>query len=82
MIDPSEYSILIKKVKIDNETLFVAEVKELPDLREYAYSYHEAYELALEGIEILSELAQDMHRGFPQPEIYQPLWSAVPAVAA
>jgi predicted RNase H-like HicB family nuclease len=71
MIDPYEYSILIKKVRIDDESLFVAAVRELPDLKEYAPSYSEAYELIIEAIQLLYELAQEMHRDFPLPKVYQ-----------
>ena len=67
MIDPAKYIISIKKVFIDDEWLFRATVKELPHVAEYAESYGEAYDLALDAIETLSEMAQEAGREFPEP---------------
>ena len=67
MIDPAKYIISIKKVFIDDEWLFRATVKELPHVAEYAESYGEAYDLALDAIETLSEMAQQAGREFPEP---------------
>lgn len=49
--DTLNYSISIRTVDIDNETMFEARVKELPNVVEYADSHEEAYELACDSIE-------------------------------
>ena len=57
----------IKKVDVDGEILYLATVKELPDVGPYAADPHEAYELALDIIKTLNEMAEEEGRHFPAP---------------
>lgn len=67
MFDASRYTITIKKVDADGEILYLATVKELPDVGPYAADPHEAYKLALDIIKTLNEMAAEEGRHFPAP---------------
>lgn len=67
MFDASRYTITIKKVDADGEILYLATVKELPDVGPYAADPHEAYELALDIIKTLNEMAAEEGRHFCAP---------------
>jgi len=67
--DPHSYTITIKRVIEDGESLFKATIKELPDVIEYGDSYEEVYELAVDAINVLHEMASDMGHKFPDPSI-------------
>lgn len=49
------------------ELCFEAKVKELPDLAEYADSWQEAYELALDAIDTTATLLAEQGRDMPVP---------------
>ena len=49
--NPYAYNITVRECVFDGESLFEARVKELPDVREYAESAREAYDLAIDTIE-------------------------------
>ena len=49
--NPYAYNITVRECAFDGESLFEARVKELPDVREYAESAREAYDLAIDTIE-------------------------------
>jgi len=68
MFDPHTYTIVVKKVQADDETLFRAAVQELPDIETYAQTYGEAYELAIDAIEGLNAAAEEEGRPFPAPQ--------------
>ena len=63
-IDATNYSITVRHGDFGGELCFEAKVKELPDLAEYADSWQEAYELALDAIDttatLLAEQGRDM----------------------
>lgn len=65
--DPHSYSVMIKRVDEDGESVFKATVKELPHVAEYGDSYEEVYELAVDAINVLHEMASDMGHKFPNP---------------
>lgn len=67
MINPADYTIVVKRVPADGEHVFRATVKELPHLAEYANSFTEAYELAVDAIETLFAAANEEGRDFPAP---------------
>ncbi|TFH72254.1 toxin-antitoxin system HicB family antitoxin [Gammaproteobacteria bacterium LSUCC0112] len=66
-IDATSYSITVRYGNFDGEICFEATVKELPDLAEYADSWHEAYELALDAIETTAAIFAEQGRVMPQP---------------
>ena len=65
--DPHNYTITVKRVLEDGEPLFKATVKELPHVTEYGDAYDEVYELAIDAINTLREMASDMGHRFPGP---------------
>lgn len=65
MIDPKAYSITIRKGIFEGEECYEARVRELPDLVEYADTFEEAYELALDGIETTAEIFAEQGRDMP-----------------
>jgi len=67
--DPHNYTITIKRVVEDGEHLFLATVKELPHVAEYGDSFDEVYELALDAINVLRDMASEMGHQFPEPLI-------------
>jgi len=67
--DPHDYTITIQRVVEDGEQLFKATVKELPHVAEYGDSYDEVYELAIDAIHVLRELASDVGHQFPEPSV-------------
>jgi len=66
-MNPCDYNIAIRRTHIDGEDLFEARVRELPDVTEYAESYQEAYELALDTIETTVEVLTEQGRPYPEP---------------
>lgn len=67
MIDATAYTISIRRGEFDGERCFEACVKELPDLAEYADSYAEAYELAVDAIETTAAFMAERGRQMPAP---------------
>ena len=67
MINPHNYTISIRRDEFDGEVCFEARVKELPDLTDYADSYEEAYELAIDSIETTMEIFAEKNRPMPMP---------------
>lgn len=67
MLDPYEYSIIIKKVVIDGKRLFGATVQELPDVIEYGNTYQETYELAIDTITTAAQMCAEANIPFPEP---------------
>lgn len=66
--DPAAYTIVIRRVKEDDECLFRGRVKELPDVETYGNTQADAYNLAIDAIEQLHLLAKGLGRSFPQPD--------------
>jgi predicted HicB family RNase H-like nuclease len=69
MIDAEKYNISIKKVTEEGETYYEAKVKELPDVAEYADSFQEAYDLALDSINTTYEYFEEKGKSFPTPYV-------------
>lgn len=67
MIDPHSYGIEVRRRNLDGEVMFEARVRELPDVAEYADSYQEAYELAVDAVETTMKLLVERGRSMPQP---------------
>lgn len=69
MVNPQDYSISVRRGVFDGEICFEAKVKELPDIAEYADSYEEAYELAIDSIETTAEIFAEKGRTMPLPVV-------------
>ena len=67
MIDPSKYTIIVRKGLFDSEECFEARVAELPDVTEYADSFDEAYTLALDTIETTAAIFEQQGKIMPLP---------------
>lgn len=67
MSDADRYAITVKKVTVEDETLWRATVRELPDVAEFADTRDEAYELAIDAIVHLKQAAVEEGREFPEP---------------
>lgn len=67
MIDASNYTITVGKSWFDGEQCYEARVAELPDVAEYADSFEEAYALAIDTIEVTSEVLTVQGKAIPAP---------------
>lgn len=67
MIDARSYTISVQFGVFAGEECYEARVAEFPDVREYADTYAEAYDLALDTIEIVCEHARSRGKDIPQP---------------
>lgn len=67
MIDASNYTITVCKGWFDGEHCYKARVAELPDVAEYADSFEEAYALAIDTIEVTSEVLAVQGKAIPLP---------------
>ncbi|RKZ83454.1 MAG: hypothetical protein DRR19_19110 [Candidatus Parabeggiatoa sp. nov. 1] len=65
MFEPHEYGITVKKVVIDSKRFFEAKVKELPYVAEYADTFEEAYQLAIDTIQTSMEMFAEKNQPFP-----------------
>lgn len=68
-IDPHAYNISVRRGRFDDEVLFEARVRELPDLVEYAETYEDAYDLALDSIVTAAEAFAEQRRSFPEASV-------------
>ena len=66
-LNPYAYNITVREFVFEGEPLFEARVKELPDVREYAESAQEAYDLTIDTIETAAALFAETARPFPPP---------------
>lgn len=67
MIDPQSYGIEVRRRRMDDEVVFEARVRELPDLTEYADTAEEAYALALDAIATTAAVLAERGRPMPMP---------------
>lgn len=67
MADSYDYTITVKRIEEDGEALFVASVKELSHVHGHGATYAEAYEMAIEAIQALQQLAAELGKPFPMP---------------
>jgi hypothetical protein len=70
--DPCAYTVCISRRKVDGESLFVATIRELPDVAEYDECPTKAYALAIDTIETLHMAAQGEGWAFPPPDPFPP----------
>lgn len=64
-VNPYAYNITVWQIDFDSDFHFEASVKELPDVREYAATAGEAYELAIDTIETAAAMFAEEGRDFP-----------------
>ncbi|WP_330472092.1 toxin-antitoxin system HicB family antitoxin [Vibrio harveyi] len=65
--DPEFYSISVRKEVFEDELVYVARIQEFPDVLEFADSYEEARELALDTLITSYELLTEQGITFPEP---------------
>ena len=70
-VNPYAYNITVREIVFDGDPHFEARVKELPDVREYAGSAGEAYDLAIDAIETAAVMFAEEGRSFPSPAVLQ-----------
>jgi len=67
-MNPHDYGITVRRFEDDNgHPYFEARVRELPDVAEYAGSFQEAYELAIDTIETTAQIFAEQGRKMPPP---------------
>lgn len=67
VIDAYSYSITIRKTTGENGQVFEAKILELPDVTEYADTAIEAYELAIDTIEVAAKIFFEAGKNMPRP---------------
>lgn len=66
-MNPYDYSITVRHIVAEDGPCFEARVRELPDVAEYADSYAEAYELAIDTITTTAEALAEAGNAMPAP---------------
>lgn len=67
-MNAQDYGITVRRVIEEGEPCFEARVRELPDVVEYADTFEEAYELAIDTIETTAEALAEQGRAMPGPQ--------------
>lgn len=75
MTDPQHYNINLRRITVDGEALYEARVREFPDATEFADTAQEAYELALDTIEVSLEVLQEQGKSAPMPMDFEEEYS-------
>ena len=70
-VNPYAYNVTVREIDFDGDSHFEARVRELPDVREYAATAGEAYELAIDTIETAAAMFAEEGRAFPSPAVVQ-----------
>lgn len=69
MTNAHDYSITIRKAVIEDEMVYEARIRELPDATEYADSAEEAYALAIDTIETTAQILHERGKAMPPPYV-------------
>lgn len=75
MTDPHAYGIEVRRRRIDDEVVFEARVRELPDLAEYADTADDAYALAVDAIATAAKVLAERGKAMPDPQEPVDEWS-------
>jgi predicted HicB family RNase H-like nuclease len=75
MIDAKHYAVSVQYGVFDGEHCYEATVREFPEIREYADTFQDAYDLALDTIEIVYAQMQDSGAQPPTPIAHAPAFS-------
>jgi len=65
-IDARAYNITVRRGEFEDEILYEARVKELPDLVEYGETFEETYSLVLDAIETTAMVFAETERSMPE----------------
>ena len=65
-----EYTISVRKEVVDGESYWVARVDELPDVMEFGDSRDEAYDAAIDTIEVGQHMCFEQGTPFPPPKVF------------
>ncbi|MBJ8796740.1 type II toxin-antitoxin system HicB family antitoxin [Citrobacter freundii] len=68
MYNAEEYTISVRKERMDEDVYWVARVEELPDILEFGETRDEAYELAIDTINTGQEMCFAEGTHFPSPK--------------
>lgn len=71
MYNAEEYTISVRKERMDGDVYWVARVEELPDIMEFGETRDEAYNLALDTITTGQEMCLSEGTPFPAPKVFQ-----------
>ena len=66
-MNAADYGVTIRRGAFEGEVCFEARVQELPDIVEYADTYEEAYQLAMDAIATTAEVFAEKGRRMPEP---------------
>lgn len=69
MTDAYAYNITIRKAVIEEEEVFEARIRELPDVTEYADTAEEAHALAIDTIETTAQILAERGQEIPAPYV-------------
>lgn len=69
MTKAHDYNITIRKAVIEDEELFEARIRELPDVTEFADTAEEAYALAIDTIETTAQILRERGKTMPSPYV-------------
>ncbi len=70
MYNAEEYTISVRKERVDDDFYWVARVEELPDILEFGETRDEAYDLAIDTINVGQEMCFEQGTNFPAPKIF------------
>lgn len=70
MYNAEEYTISVRKERMDDDIYWVARVEELPDVLEFGETRDEAYDLAIDTINVGQEMCLSEGTTFPSPKIF------------
>lgn len=65
--DAASYSIVVTKTREDDEVLYFAYVKEIPDISSYSTDPKDAYEDCIDSLNVLYKDAVEHGKDFPMP---------------
>lgn len=68
MHNAEEYTVSVRKERVDGEIYWVARVDEIPDILEFADTRDEAYQLAIDTITVGQEMCLNEGTPFPSPK--------------
>lgn len=71
MFNAEEYTISVRKERMDGDVYWVARVEELPDIMEFGDTREDAYNLAIDTLTVGQEMCLAEGTTFPSPKVFQ-----------
>ncbi|HDR2410905.1 toxin-antitoxin system HicB family antitoxin [Enterobacter cloacae] len=71
MFNAEEYTISVRKERMDGDVYWVARVEELPDIMEFGDTREDAYNLAIDTLTVGQEMCLAEGTPFPSPKVFQ-----------